>query len=355
MTERRSRLLFLAVMSLLVLCDIALLGHLRAFFTDIWAVARAVIGPLLLSIIATYVLRPSVDLLEQRRVPRTVAILMLYAMIVVLILLLLINTIPLLLHQVQLFISYLPGYVTIVDKTIDHMSVASRVLPNSVRLGIEKALSSAEGGIAAWLSGTLIGVRDLISGVVSAFVIPFLVFYLLKDYSRFQNLLVRLFPRSQRETVVRILQGVDHALGRYVRGQLLVMALVGIATLIGLVIVRMPNALLLSVVVGLTNIIPYVGPFIGAAPGLVMALGISKGMFINVLLVNLIVQQLEGNLLSPMIMGKTIELHPLLILLGVMAAGDIGGITWLIFAVPILAVIKVVYTQIHLHVLRRDM
>ncbi|MHB1683845.1 MAG: AI-2E family transporter [Bacilli bacterium] len=344
--DSKDRTLYAALLSLIVLACLTLLGQLRGFFFDIWNALWTVLLPLLISIIATYVLRPIVDSLTVRRVPRTVGILLVYFVFAILTVILLQNVLPLLTQQISTFIRQLPGYVATFDGLLDRLSFATRVLPNGVRMGLEKAIGGVETSLVTGLSQTLIGVKDLLGGAVTAFVIPFLVFYLLKDYSLFTNLVVRWFPPQSRATAAGILAGIDHSLGKYVRGQLLVMALVGTATFIGLLMVRMPYALLLSLVVALTNIIPYLGPFIGAAPALFMALGISHALLIKVLLVNLIVQQLEGNVFSPWIMGKTMDLHPLLILLAVLLAGEVAGVTGLIFAVPIVAVSKVIYEQI---------
>jgi len=346
LSDHKDRTVYAAGLTLVILTCLFLVGQLRGFFFDIWAIASAVIGPLVISVIFTYVLRPVVDAFEARHVPRSLAILLLYVLLGAILWVLLINTLPLLIEQMTSFIRQLPTYVGMLDTFLDHMTFAARVLPKGVRAGVERALGGAEGSLATWFSGALIGVKDLIGGTISAFVIPFLVFYLLKDYSLFTNLVIRLFPKASRQTVGGILVGIDQSLGRYVRGQLLVMVLVGAATFVGLWIVRMPNALLLGSIVGLTNLIPYVGPFIGAAPGLFMALGVSTSMLLKVLVVNLVVQQLEGNILSPWIMGKTMNLHPLLILLAVMLAGEIAGVTGLIFAVPALAAVKVVVEQV---------
>ncbi len=291
-------------------------------------------------------LRPVVDLLHARRVPRTVAILLIYIVLAALGGVVLVNLMPVFGAQLGALLKQLPAFVTVFNNMLDHLSFAARVLPNGVRLGLERALTAAETGVVAWLSGALLGIRDIISGAVSALVIPFLTFYLLKDYSLFTQLVVRLFPAARRDAVARILSGVDHSLGLYVRGQLLVMLLVGTATLAGLLVVGMPYALLLSSIVALTNVIPYVGPFLGAAPALLMAFGVSNVMLVKVLLVNLVVQQLEGNVISPWIMGRTMNLHPVVILLAIMFAGETGGVVGLIFAVPLLAVLKVVWEQV---------
>jgi predicted PurR-regulated permease PerM len=346
LSDRKDRTVYTLIVLLLALLCAQLVGELRGFFLDIWALVWSMLGPFVFALIATYVLRPVVDALEARRVPRTLCIILVYALLLAIVIILLQHIIPVLGQQAAAFARHLPGYIHAFDRVLDHLSFASRVLPNGVRIGLERAASKAETAVISWLSGAVLGLRDVIGGALSAVLVPFVLFYLLKDYSLFTRLVVRLFPVRSRSTVQRILTGIDHSLGRYVRGQLLVMALVGAATFVGLAIIGMPYALLLSLIVALTNIIPYVGPFIGAAPALFMALGVSTAMLVKVLVVNLIVQQLEGNVFSPWIMGRTMKLHPLLILLAVMVAGEVAGVTGLIFAVPILAVTKVIVEQV---------
>ncbi|PWI52059.1 AI-2E family transporter [Sulfoacidibacillus thermotolerans] len=345
--DHKDRALYTAVFVLIVLTCLELIGQLREFLYDMWDILWAILLPLVISIIATYVLRPIVDALVTRKVPRTLAILVIYALLAIFLFVIFLNALPLLSLQIQSFLRQLPGYVAAIDGLIDRMSFVARVLPEGVRVALEKALNSAESDLLSSLSRTLVGVKDMVSGAIQAFIIPFLVFYLLKDYSLFTALVVRLFPKRSRAAVAEILMRIDLSLGRYVRGQLLVMSLVGVATFIGLLIVRMPYAFMLSLLVALTNIIPYIGPFIGAAPALFMALSVSHGMLLKVLLVNLVVQQLEGNLFSPWIMGKTMNLHPLLILLAVMFAGEVAGIAGLIFAVPVVAVLKVIFDHVY--------
>ncbi|MCI0181927.1 MAG: AI-2E family transporter [Acidibacillus sp.] len=347
--DRKDRALYTAIFVLVVLACLDLIGQLRDFLFDMWDIIWAILLPLVVSIIATYVLRPVVDALAARKVPRSLAILIIYAVVVIFMAILVINALPLLSMQIQAFIRQLPGYVTAIDGLIDRLSFATRILPDGVRVALEKTLSGAEEGLLNGVSQTLVGVKDMVSGAIQAFIVPFLVFYLLKDYSLFTALVVRLFPRRSRAGVEEIMVGIDRSLGRYVRGQLFVMLLVGVATFIGLMIVGMPYALMLSLIVALTNIIPYIGPFIGAAPALFMALGVSHVMLFKVLLVNLIVQQLEGNVFSPWIMGKTMNLHPVLILLAVMFAGEVAGVAGLIFAVPIVAVLKVIFDHVSEH------
>lgn len=344
--DSKEKTLYTAVLVFIVLASVELVGELRGLFYDIWAILRAIVIPLVISLIFAYVLRPLVDLLETRRVPRAVGIVVTYVAVVLLLALVTVNLLPAVVTQGSALLQQLPRYFRVMNGVFDHMTLFAGILPKGLRLGLEKALGSAETGLIAGLSHSIMGVRGLFSGAFMALVVPFFVFYIVKDQEFFAKLILRFTPVASRDTVERIMAGIDDSLGKYVRGQLLIMLAVGLVTMAGYLIVGMPFALFLALFVAFTNVIPYLGPFIGATPALLLALGVGHGMLIKVLIVNLVVQQIEGNLLSPWIMGRTMRLHPIFILLAVLFAGQIGGVIGLVFAVPVLAVIKVIVEQV---------
>ena len=118
------------------------------------------------------------------------------------------------------------------------------------------------------------------------------------------------------------------------RGQLLVCLVVGILAYVGYMLIGLPYALLLASIVGLMNVIPYLGPFIGAAPAVLVGLSESWKLALFVVAVNVVVQILESNVVSPQIVGRTLKLHPLVIILALLIGGQLGGILGLILAVP---------------------
>lgn len=124
------------------------------------------------------------------------------------------------------------------------------------------------------------------------------------------------------------------------------MLAIGVLAFIGYLIIGMPYALLLALFLAITDIIPYIGPIIGIAPAVLIALTVSPALLIKVVIVNIIVQQCEGNLLSPQIMGRTLKLHPMAIVAALLIGGELAGLVGLILAVPVLAVLKVVWMQL---------
>jgi predicted PurR-regulated permease PerM len=179
-------------------------------------------------------------------------------------------------------------------------------------------------------------------------VVPFIAFYLLKDMKDLHRAGMMLVPQAYRKQVLAVMRDINESLGNYIHGQMIVALIVGLCAYLGYWLIGMPYPLLLAAFVCLTNVIPYIGPLIGAAPAVVIALTISTKMLLLVIMVNLIIQMLEGNILSPNIVGKSLHLHPILIIMALLAGETIGGIVGMIVAVPILAICKVVINRIAL-------
>ncbi|GGJ06376.1 UPF0118 membrane protein YrrI [Alicyclobacillus cellulosilyticus] len=340
------RYLRAAVSLLVTLACIYILGQLRGFIHDVWVVVRSVVVPFVIAMICSYLLQPLVDILVRRRMPRGAAILTIYLAFILLSAVAVLNAIPLVSRQLTDLSQHLPSLVQQADAWIDGLAHKRQYLPEALRRGIEAALNRAEQNVTLYAAGVLSMLTNTLSFIFMLFVIPFLVFYLLKDGQAIGRAVVHLTPAKYRQAMRDILAGIDDTLGRYVRGQLLVMLVVGVLTYAGLLVVGMPYALLLALFVALTNVIPYLGPFLGAAPGLLLALSISPQMALKVLVVNVIVQQLEGNLVSPQIMGRTLQLHPMAIVAALLLGEQVGGVLGLIVAVPALAVLKVIWIHV---------
>ncbi|MCL6625670.1 AI-2E family transporter [Alicyclobacillus shizuokensis] len=336
---------FVTAVFVTLLC-LYLIGQLRAFFGDIWDVIKVVLIPFLAALIISYILQPIVELLARRRVPRAAAIALIYISFILLLAVIVVNCIPLVSQQLNQLIVHLPTLAQRVDSWLDNVSAHTRYLPDALRKSVEAATGRLEERVSSWASRLISGLSGTLNAVFVAFTVPFLVFYMLKDARAIGRAMVRLCPARHRDEVRHILAGIDTTLGRYVRGQLLVMLVVGVLTYAGLLIVHMPYALLLALLMALMDLVPYIGPFLGATPAVLLAFAISPQMALKVMIVNAVVQQLEGNLISPQIMGRTLDLHPMLIVAAILIGGEVGGMLGLIAAVPLVAVIKVAWQQI---------
>ncbi|MFD2169235.1 AI-2E family transporter [Tumebacillus lipolyticus] len=350
--RQQGRALQVLVLSLLALACIYLLYELRDVVMDIWMIVSAVLTPFLISVIIAYLLHPLVTRLHQRGVPRGASILIIYVLFFLLLTVLLLKAIPLFIDQLRDLSEHLPKLVEQADRWMDSFNEDKKRLPDAVRKAVDENLGNLEGRVTALITKTLESAGHTIEGAISWFVIPFLVFYMLKDLKLIERAVVTFFPRRNRQAIIRLSRSIDEALGNYIRGQLLIAMVVGGMAYVGYLIVGMPYAIILSLIVAITNIIPYIGPFFGAAPAILLAFTVSPLMALKVLIVNLIIQQLEGNLVGPYLIGRSLKLHPMLIIFALLLGGEVFGIVGLILAIPLVAVGKVIVQHVVLHYMK---
>lgn len=300
--------------------------------------------PFVFAILLAYLLEPFVDALQGKGVPRIVAILVMYALVIFILVMFGVFVIPTIVDEVNRLIKQVPALTVEVQNLIQRLQDEySRInLPTTVTDTIQRNLLSIQNYLLGLLNGVPQAIFSLLSKVVTIVLIPILSFYMLKDLNDIKRALVNLVPTNHRSRVVALFSRIDDTIGAWIRGQLTVGFIVGFLVVIGLEIVGMDFSLMLGTITGMTNIIPYFGPIIGAAPAIALALLRSPGMALKVLLVQLVAQQIESNFITPQVLGRQLGLHPLIIIFALLLGAQFGGLAGLLFAVPVAAVIKVV-------------
>ncbi|SDF94747.1 Predicted PurR-regulated permease PerM [Fontibacillus panacisegetis] len=347
----KSKMFRYAVWLLLGLIILFFVWTLRPMFAVVFNFIKVIFSPFIIAMIISYVLNPVVKMLGDRKVPRTMAVLLIYAVFLTSLSVILMNVIPMFALQLEELGEHLPELTLHTQQLMNRWD--NSILPGSIRMGMNNWFYQFEHRLAGAISSFLDNIGTTIGVVFNAFIVPFLIFYMLKDFEAFEKIVLRYLPRTRRKSIVTLLKEIDDALGNYVRGQFLVCVIIGVLAYIGYMIVGMPFALLLAGVVAVCNIIPYVGPFLGAAPALIMATTISWKMVLFVFLVNLICQLIESNIISPQVVGRSLHLHPMTIIFALLVGGEIAGIPGLIFAVPLFAVGKVVIQHFYAYYVRR--
>lgn len=344
----KNRWFVMMIFALLALFILFMLIQIRPLLMGIYTFIAAVLAPFVIAMIISYVLNPIVNLLNKRRVPRTIAVLLIYAVFLVSATVILMNLIPIFMEQLEELNEHMPQFTVKAQNLVDTVK-DNQFLPDSVEKGIHTALRKFEAGISKLISNYINGIGNTINMLFIAFIIPFLAFYILKDFQLIEKAALTFIPQKYRQQTVKLLVDIDTALGSYIRGQFIVCIIVGVLAYIGYWIIGMPYLLLLASVVAVFNIIPYLGPYFGAAPALIMAASVSWKMVLYVAIVNTLVQILEGNIISPQVVGKTLHMHPLFIIFALLVGGELAGIIGLILAVPFFAVLKVIYQHISAH------
>jgi predicted PurR-regulated permease PerM len=337
--EERNRLILVAVAALV------LFWLLRQSFDAL--------GPFLFALGVAYLMSPLVDRLD-RFLPRSVAILVVYAIFIGISVALMWWLAPRVSNQIGQLVDAAPAYQKRIQEYIDSLTQWYQSLPLSadVRTSIENGLRNAAGSLLGLVQQAALNVLAIASrttGFVLGFVIiPFWLFYVLKDSEKAMGAFNSMLPRSWRVDVWRIVRIVNDVLSSYIRGQLLLALAVGLATTIGMLLVGAPYALLLGLLSGFTEVIPVIGPVIGAIPGVLIALVNGDWvLLLKVVLVYVVVQQLENNLLVPKIQGDSVKLHPAVIMVALVVGSQVGGLIGLILAVPVAAIMRDIYLYLY--------
>jgi predicted PurR-regulated permease PerM len=310
---------------------------------------RIIFPPLVVALVLVYVLNPLVSRLQERGLPRLLAALITYVVFLSLIVVGLRYLIPVLADQVRGFASSVPE---LIDRAQDSIrSAAGRV---GVNLDTSLALDPENQRQVLNFLGRLLSLTRGLFHVALILVLgPILAFYLLVDLPKIRRGMEAFIPARRRPEVESVLQDLGRALGGFFRGQLLVALFVGIASSIALYIVGLPYWALIGMIAGLFNLIPLIGPFIGAIPALFIAftttttgeglLRLEPGwpMALGASIALLTVQQIDNHIISPNIVARTVKLHPVTVMLGLLAGGTILGVWGMLMAVPAIAAVKI--------------
>lgn len=308
--------------------------------------------PFIIAAFITYLLHPTIERLHEAGLHRGFAVLIIYLLFFGGLGYGLYKGIPAIIAQLKDLSENIPSFTAQYMDMVDEIQDRTSAWPNGMREKIDSGIVGMEQKLDQYLTRILSGFVHLLNSVVIFAIIPFIAFYMLKDYHLLKKAAWYLTPRRWRKQGLLFMRDVDSSLGKYIRGQLLVCVIIGAISAILFWVTDMRYPLLLGFIIGITNVIPYFGPIFGAIPAVIIAATISIKMVIISLVIIFILQFLEGNILSPFIVGKSLHMHPLFIMLALLIGGEIGGVLGLIIAVPILSVMKVAIIHAKNHVVK---
>jgi predicted PurR-regulated permease PerM len=308
-----------------------------------------ILTPFIVAALLAYLGDPLVDRLEERRLPRSAAVSVVFLVIVGLLVLLLLILIPRIEEQISTLVAKLPQYIDWLKlHLLPHIE---GLLPADAKHWDAEALRnsltqhwSKAGGLltGVWSSISASGVA-LVGWIGNLVLIPVLTFYLLRDWDRLVAGIEALLPRSSSPVWCRLASESDEVLGAFLRGQMLVMFALGVIYTTGLWLVGLDFALLIGMFAGIVSFVPYLGLIVGILIAGIASVLQFKGidMLPWVIAVFVIGQLLEGFVLTPRLVGERIGLHPVAVIFAVMAGGQLYGFFGILVALPVAAVVLV--------------
>ena len=321
--------------------------EIKGIFSPLLIIAKTIFIPLLLAAVLFYITEPLQRFLEKRRVPRWGSILTILISVVALIWVFVAIVGPPVVQQVDNLVKNTPHIAKEITNRTEYLLQHRDDLPPQFNDAIEKAIDSVEA--FAIVFGKLI-VQFFQSVVQTAFtliLVPFFFIYLLKDHEKLAPFIHKFFSGEKKAWVKKTLHDIHTVLRTYIQGQLLISFLLAVIMYIGYLIIGLEYSLLLVIFAFFMNVIPFIGPWIAFTPALIIGFFQDPMMVVWVSLVTLVAQQIDSNLITPNVMGKTLDIHPLTVITIILAAGNIAGFLGILLAIPAYAVGKAVIGNVY--------
>ncbi|NVM21335.1 MAG: AI-2E family transporter [Desulfobacterales bacterium] len=319
---------------------------------NVYQAIETIFVSLLLAIVLFYVFNPIAVFLESFNIPRTLSIIIIYLAAAASLGALFGTIIPTIERELSSLQQELPKYQDKIVKSINCVETWIRnKSPQAANIDLSAALSSVKRELLGGSkSHILISSSKMIGSFVTLLVmVPFISFFFLKDGPAMKKALIGAVPNRYFEMSLNLFYEINRQLGGFVRARLVEALCVGLTCFIGLTLLGIKYAVVLAVIAALTNLIPYVGPIIGTIPALIIAF-VDTGSVMMLLWVGMvygIAQLLDTLVIIPAVFSKIVNMHPLVVVVVIIAGGQLGGVLGMIFAVPIYSITKVAIKEIH--------
>lgn len=303
---------------------------------------RTILLPFFLAFFFAYLMEPLVMALQRRGAPRSLAILTIFAVTAILIAVLVAVVVPILAVDLEKAARAIPDYLGRLRILTTHMTrIYNRLhLPPNVRLVVDRLTAQTAANLGRSLGTAITSLLRVLPESAVLLVVPFIAYYISRDYRRAADTLTRRL-KNRPDLLAKVL-AIDRVLKAYFRMQALELLIVTILLTIGLILLKLDFALLLGLIAGILNVIPYFGPLLGVLPAALLALTHSPWHALYVILLFAVVNQLEASLLVPRLVGGQVGLHPLLVIFALLVGGKFFGLLGMLIAVPVTAAVKVV-------------
>lgn len=341
MTLKR-RIFFYSAITVLSLGILYFLFHFRVEILRI-------LTPFFLAVIIAYLINPLVIRLENRKISKMMGIIMIYSGFTLVFVFVLLFMIPELIENARELMNTLPDmtarYQTLFKEWMKFIRTSSwpEEIKNALFTEIQNGSREVQKFILETLRNFLASFINTVMTLLDIVLAMIIAYYFIKDGETFKAWALSLAPRKWRNGIVKTGREIHGILSNFIQGQLITAVIVGVMEMIGLYLIHIKYPLVLGLIGGVANIIPYFGPILGAIPAVAIALTISPLKVLETVIVFTIIQQIDNAFISPKIIEGKLGLHPVVTILAVLVGGEFFGILGMLISVPILAILKVIF------------
>ncbi len=298
----------------------------------LWYIKEIVIM-LLLALMLSALIEPAVSWLHRRKIPRPLGVITIYVILFSILSTSLILIIPPFVSQFHELLNNFSGAAGNVSEQVN------RLIAFGEQYGIQESINASIDQLreqaGSLLTGLFATVTGIIGGVAAFFIVLVLAFYIVVEEDAWKRIFRRLSPDEYQPYLTQLFNKMQEKIGQWLRGQLLLMIVIAVCAYLGLTILGVPYALVLALLAGLLEVIPYAGPTLSAIPAIVIAFGESPVKAVMVLLLYIIIQQVENHILIPKVMQKVTGLNPIVSIVALLIGFKLGGIAGAALAIPV--------------------
>lgn len=330
------------IIAVSIICILTLSLILLYLFNDS---VKSISNIIIVSFILSYVLIPIRDVIEEKfKIGRKISSMIIILLILLIVISTIVVLIPTLFNEISNISNIFDTIGTFLENLYSKLKLDDFPVVNNI---YNRAIEKGNYMLNEFSTSAIDKILTTSNNLISLAVIPVIMYYFLSDGRTFFNKTLLIIPAEKRGFIKNIISDIDKVLSKYIAGQFLLCIIIGVLTFLLLIIFKVKFPLWISLLNAAFNIIPYFGPIFGAIPAIVVAFIDSpiKGFYI--ILGMAIIQQLEGNILSPKITGNSINMHPFIIIILLLIGDKFGGFMGMILVVPIAVILKVLYDDIN--------
>ncbi len=342
--------LILKILFICLILALVILGFIILEKTQILKILITILGlmmPLFMGWILSWLFEPLIKYMEKKKIKRPIGTTIVYVSFIVIMILLIVLVAPEFISQLKELINQLPTYLSKVKDFIsnifsrlDKNAIDVVSIQNDINTQIEKVVTNFTSN---GLSGVVSAITAILSSGVTVAISLIIAFYLSLSYDKITKKINNNIPVKHRSEALIVIGKIGDMARRYVNGTIISSIIVTIFTFVGLLLSGISSPLLFAIFCGVTNIIPYFGPYIGGVPTVIVGFSISPFCGIVCLVTILLVQLIEGNVINPIIIGKATDMHPITIIIGLLVFGHFFGILGMVLATPVMGAIKILF------------
>ncbi len=339
-------IIYILLIVILLGIAIYLYTEISYIFTPINTIISSIITPIIVAYVFYYMLNPLVNFFS-KKISRFSASLLAIFVGIITILIVIIGVVPIIVEQTQNLITAMPRYVEIVKGYLEEYSDNAYVQVVVEYVNTNLNASKISERLITIATSVAQGIVSSISSTASVLVtMPFVLFFLLKDASKFNKFVISLLPKKLEKPVAETIDEIDDKVGSYIQGQMLVSLCIGVMLFIGYNVIGLHYGFSLATIAAFLSIVPYLGPVIAITPAMLVAASTSWVMVVKMLVVWGVVQFLEGNIISPNIMGRSMNMHPLTVIFVILIGVNISGVVGAILGIPVYSILKVLISKL---------